>query len=115
MDTDTAPKIKKTRLELARERASKAAALLQKLEALDHARSTGQKKQQETRRKVLIGAYMIEKMGTDESTKSAVMAGLDTWLTRQRDRALFGLEALPDTAPVTTAAPGSAPGSAATA
>jgi len=64
-------------------------ARIQKAEA----RYKNQERKAETRRKILLVAYFLDKLrkeGTLESLKSE----LDIFLTRNRDRALFGLPAL---------------------
>lgn len=45
----------------------------------------------DTRRKILAGALVIDMMEQDEQTKSKFMRRLDQYLTRADDRALFGL------------------------
>jgi hypothetical protein len=106
MTTNNEQKIKRSRLEIAREKAGKATALLQKLEAQAQARASGEKRQLDTRRKVLLGAYLLAKIERDQDSKIAVLADLDRFLIRPAERALFGLEALPDAAAPVADAPG---------
>ena len=47
----------------------------------------------DTRRKILGGALLLEMMKEDETTKAKIMKRLDGFLTRDADRALFGLDA----------------------
>ena len=56
-----------------------------------------QSRKNDTRRKVLLGAYVQTKMEESEHYKAELLAGLATYLTRPNDRALFGLEPLPET------------------
>lgn len=53
----------------------------------------------DTRRKVLVGAMFLERMGKDQDAKSKVVLQLNHWLTRPDDRALFGLQPLAAPAP----------------
>lgn len=45
----------------------------------------------DTRRKILAGALVLEMMEQDEQTRSKFMRRLDQYLTRTDDRALFDL------------------------
>lgn len=49
------------------------------------------KRADETRRKILAGALVLEMMGENDETKNRFIARLDKFLTRADDRALFGL------------------------
>ena len=49
----------------------------------------------ETRMKILLGAYLFEKMGQNPDYKAKVITGLHGYLKRDDDRLLFGLEPLP--------------------
>ena len=51
----------------------------------------------DTRQKILAGALILDMMEKDEETRNSFMARLDKFLTKDNDRALFGL---PVTAPV---------------
>ena len=44
-----------------------------------------------TRRLILMGSYMEHITANDEAAKDRLMEGLDTFLDRDRDRALFDL------------------------
>lgn len=52
-------------------------------------------RKQDTRRKILIGALILEKMEKDEELKQKVTKELDQFLTRKTDRELFALSPLP--------------------
>ena len=64
-------------------------ARIQKAEA----RHKHQERKAETRRKILLGAYFLEKLRRD-GTFDAIKQELDNFLTRSSDRALFELPAL---------------------
>lgn len=51
-------------------------------------------RQDDTRRKILAGALVLEMMESDEAVKARLMPRLDAYLRRDDDRALFGLAAL---------------------
>lgn len=59
------------------------------LEAKQRKREAESNRAADTRRKILIGAYVLS--GTSPE-HDAVIAGLDGYLTEDRDRALFDLE-----------------------
>lgn len=46
----------------------------------------------ETRKKILAGALVLEMMEGDDATKKRFIDRLDKYLTRADDRALFGLQ-----------------------
>lgn len=66
-----------------------------KLEARERSRLKIDERKKETRRLVLLGAFLKSKMDTNEETSSKTMAGLDRFLQRADERALFNLPALP--------------------
>jgi len=53
-------------------------------------REAHQERKNETRRKILAGAYILEKH-SKEDTMHQLTKELDWFLTRKNDRALFGL------------------------
>lgn len=55
------------------------------------ARERKRKKSQDDRRKILIGAWALEKSKRDPEFDAMLRKELDPFLTRQRDRELFGL------------------------
>ena len=57
------------------------------------------KRGQDTRRKVLAGALVLDMMERDEANRQRFMQRLDSYLTRPDDRALFDLPQKADTAP----------------
>lgn len=75
---------------LKQERAKK-----QKIEARLRAVEQKRKRAEDTRRKILAGALVLELMEQDEQTKQRFLNRLDKYLTRADDRALFGLPETP--------------------
>ncbi len=71
--------------------------LLEKREQLNaqiqkaRARDTAQKRKEDTRRKILLGALMIEMMDKGELDDGVIMKRLEEFLTRDIDRKLFDL------------------------
>ena len=82
-------------LEAAKEKLKQAKALKQKKEAKDRAASAKAERSADTRRKILLGAAILAKVGRGEWPKEKMLSMLDTELTRPDDRALFGLSATP--------------------
>ena len=50
-----------------------------------------EKRKAENRMKILLGAYLLKKIESDEAEKANLNRELDKYLTRDDDRALFGL------------------------
>ena len=48
----------------------------------------------DTRRKILLGAYVLTKMDEAEAYKMKILQELQSYLTKPQDRALFGFEPL---------------------
>ena len=59
--------------------------------ARQKAKATKQQRTEETRRKILVGAYALSLAEKDEQAKQNLMSGLSQYLTDERDRKLFGL------------------------
>jgi len=55
------------------------------------AREQQQQRKEETRRKVLIGAWMMSKVQSGEWPEQKLIEAMDSYLERDHDRALFGL------------------------
>lgn len=66
----------------------------QKVEALKKAAEMKRKRQDETRRKILVGATILARVESGEWPEVELKAVMDKALTRTEDRALFGLEPL---------------------
>jgi hypothetical protein len=62
-------------------------ARIKNIEAVELAKA----KKEDTRRKILIGAFYMEQMEKHEDLKTKVLAFLDGFLIRPMDRKLFGL------------------------
>jgi len=71
----------------------------QRIEASKRAAAAKITRQQETRRKILVGAMVLEMMEKDEANRHRFMQRLDSYLTRPDDRALFNLPEKVATAP----------------
>jgi hypothetical protein len=65
------------------------AARIQKAESLQKQRD----RKADTRRKILLGAYFLDKLRKD-GTLESIKPEMNSFLTRDNDRALFGLPAL---------------------
>jgi large subunit ribosomal protein L7/L12 len=63
----------------------------QKMDAQQRAAIAKKTRADDTRRKVLVGAMLLEKMGRDADTKKNIISQLDNWLSREDDRQLFDL------------------------
>lgn len=103
MNTETIPK--KTPLQKAKERAAELAkqaqqarAKAQRLEAKARAVQAGADRSRDTKRKVLLGAYILAQAKAQGWELSALHIGQQTladYLTRDDDRSLFSLPPLP--------------------
>jgi hypothetical protein len=62
--------------------------------ASEKAKITNQARKDDTRRKILVGAYFIEQ-AEHEGTMEELIKKIDPFLTREKDRLLFGLSAKP--------------------
>ena len=63
----------------------------QKIEARQKAKLQGVARQQDTRRKILAGAMLLEIMANDVELQKSMLGKLSAFLTREDDRKLFGL------------------------
>lgn len=78
------------------ERIQKHEEKLKQLKAQQHALQAREKKKlaeqqrsDDTRRKILLGAYMLKKMSESDFEKQKILAELNEYLTEPRDRRLF--------------------------
>ena len=62
----------------------------QAVEARDRAKLKEQERKDDTRRKILLGSYLIKKM-QNEANKEKILAELNEYLKEDRDRQLFNL------------------------
>ena len=56
----------------------------------EKAKQKEQQRKEDTRRKILLGSYLIKKM-ENEQDKEKILAELNEYLTEDRDRKLFNL------------------------
>ena len=63
----------------------------QKMEALERTRISTLARKQDTRRKVLAGAMLLEMMERSPEVKKEMLGRLSKFLMRAEDRTLFGL------------------------
>ncbi len=68
----------------------KQARLKAELQRLD-ARERQAKRKHETRRKILLGAMVLDRIARGVVTEKLVLADMDSFLERDQDRALFDL------------------------
>lgn len=80
------------------ERVKQLAARLEQAEARKVQALIKGKRAEDTRRKILAGALVLDMMEKDEEAKKRLLARFNTYLTRDDDRALFGLPQLSATA-----------------
>ena len=59
-------------------------------DAREKAKQKEQDRKNDTRRKILLGSYLLKKM-EDEAEKQKILAEINEYLTEDRDRKLFGL------------------------
>ena len=62
----------------------------QATEARERTKQKEQQRKDDTRRKILLGSYLIKKM-QNEANKEKILAELNEYLTEDRDRKLFNL------------------------
>ena len=80
-------------IEAQRKKLEQLKAQKQQIEARERAKLRGIERKNDTRRKILAGAMVVEMMQSDEDVKRKILARLDGFLTRPDDRALFDLPA----------------------
>ena len=62
----------------------------QAIESRERTKQKEQERKDDTRRKILLGSYLIKKM-QNEANKEKILAELNEYLTENRDRQLFDL------------------------
>ena len=87
--TKSAENIEK-RIEAQLEKLKQLKAQKQAIEARERTKQKEQQRKDDTRRKILLGSYLIKKM-QNEANKEKILAELNEYLTENRDRQLFGL------------------------
>ena len=78
------------RIEAQLEKLKQLKAQKQAIEARERTKQKEQERKDDTRRKILLGSYLIKKM-QNEANKEKILAELNEYLTEDRDRQLFGL------------------------
>ena len=63
----------------------------QAIEAREKSKQKEQERKDDTRRKILLGSYLIKKMNANEANKEKILSELNEYLTEDRDRQLFDL------------------------
>ena len=63
----------------------------QAIEAREKSKQKEQERKDDTRRKILLGSYLIKKMNENEANNEKILAELNEYLTEERDRKLFNL------------------------
>jgi hypothetical protein len=71
---------------------AKVKAELQAAAARQRARQSKAKRAADTRRRILLGSWLLQRMQQDQTARARIIAELNAWLTQPNDRALFGLE-----------------------
>jgi len=102
----TTPRVQK--IEALRARLAALQAAEQAAAARARAAASKVARAQDTRRRVLVGAFMLDGLGATVAQLSVQGRRFDAWLTRADDRALFGLAPLAAATPATALPPGSA-------
>jgi len=87
--TKSAENIEK-KIEAQLEKLKQLKAQKQAIEAREKTKQKEQERKDDTRRKILLGSYLIKKM-QNEANKEKILAELNEYLTEERDRNLFGL------------------------
>ena len=59
------------------------------LQAREKKKLAEQQRSDDTRRKILLGAYMLKKMSESDFEKQKILAELNEYLVEPRDRRLF--------------------------
>jgi len=63
----------------------------QAIEAREKSKQKEQERKDDTRRKILLGSYLIKKMQENAANKEKILADLSEYLVEDRDRKLFDL------------------------
>lgn len=80
------------RIREAEERLKQLKAKRQQVEARKRAAEAKAKRAADTRKKILVGAAVLAKIERGEWSEAELLAMLDNTLSREDDRALFGLQ-----------------------
>lgn len=88
--TKTAETLEK-KIEAQLEKLKQLKARKQAIEAREKSKQKEQERKDDTRRKILLGSYLIKKMQANEANKEKILADLQEYLKEDRDRKLFNL------------------------
>ena len=88
--TKSAENIEK-KIEAQLEKLKQLKAQKQAIESREKTKQNEQERKDDTRRKILLGSYLIKKMNANEANKEKILAELNEYLTEDRDRQLFDL------------------------
>ena len=88
--TKTAETLEK-KIEAQLEKLKQLKARKQAIEAREKSKQKEQERKDDTRRKILLGSYLIKKMNENEANNEKILAELNGYLTENRDRQLFKL------------------------
>ena len=88
--TKSAENIEK-KIEAQLEKLKQLKAQKQAIESRERTKKKEQERKDDTRRKILLGSYLIKKMQANEANKEKILAELNEYLTEDRDRQLFDL------------------------
>lgn len=81
------------KIEKQEERLKQLKAQKQAIEAREKKKISEQQRKDETRKKILLGSYLLKEM-EDETEKTKILANLNTYLTQDQDRKLFDLPSI---------------------
>ena len=88
--TQSAENIEK-KIEAQLEKLKQLKAQKQAIEARERSKQKEQERKDDTRRKILLGSYLIKKMQSNEANKEKILMELNEYLTENRDGQLFDL------------------------
>lgn len=81
-----------SRAEKLREQLKQIEARQRAIEARERARKSKAERSADTRRKILLGAMLLDAMKADDALRASMLDRLGKYLERDRDRALFNLD-----------------------
>jgi large subunit ribosomal protein L7/L12 len=87
------------RVEQAAKRLAELKAAKAKADARKKADAGKERRKLDNKKKILLGAYMLDRMERDDSFQAKVMPRLDKFLVRPADRSIFGLPPMPTSPP----------------
>lgn len=79
-----------SKIEKQQEKLKQLKAQKQAIETREKKKLTEQKRKEDTRRKILLGSYLLKEM-EDDFNRERILAELNEYLTEERDRQLFNL------------------------